>query len=175
MSNTINSKTDTTQLNRLERNIYGTNLINKLTIKNLKKLLPQLEKHLNKKVFLTGGGKANGFKPEFLEYENKLQGSNLRTYFQLHGVILSLHNDVTIKNTSYEGGGHGVVYHKKTVMLGMVDNGVLTSLNDIQTIIDRSCLTDKLNYKTVVKLLAQKEKLQDTVRDIEYKLRELKY
>ena len=42
--------TDTTELTSLERAIFGTNLINRLTIQNLKKVLPQLEAYRGKKI-----------------------------------------------------------------------------------------------------------------------------
>ena len=129
---------DTTTLTSLERAVYGTNLINELTFKNLKKVLPQLETYINKKICLSKGDKAKSFSIELLEFSNS-SGQHLRTYisFEFYGSIekVVLNQDVTVKVKNFEGGGYGVQYHKQTVNIGTMQNGILTSIESIEQII----------------------------------------
>jgi len=131
---------DTTALTSLERAVYGTNLINRLTIENLTKVLPQLETYKNKKVCLVSGTKAKSFNVELLSYTDN-NGQELRTYihFQSYGnaenVLVYLKQDVTVKDRNYEGGGYGVTYFKNDVLIGAVDNGVLKKVDSLQQIV----------------------------------------
>lgn len=128
---------DTTTLTSLERAVYGTNLINKLTIENLKKVLPQLETYKGKKICLANGSKAKIFNIELLSYTDN-NGQHLRTYihFEFYGSIekVSLMQDVTIKDKNYEGGGYGVTYFKNDINIGSMSNGVLKDIETLQQI-----------------------------------------
>jgi len=125
---------DTTVLTSLERAVYGTNLINRLTIDNLTKVLPQLETYKNKKVCLVDGTKAKNFNVELLRYTDG-NGQELRTHisFERHSVYLK--QDVTVKDRNYEGGGYGVTYFKTDIVIGSVDNGVLKTVDSLQQIV----------------------------------------
>lgn len=128
---------DTTTLTSLERAIYGTNLINRLTIENLKKVLPQLEAYKGKKICLANGSKAKIFNIELLSYTDN-NGQHLRTYihFEFYGSVekVSLFQDVTIKDKNFDGGGYGVTYFKKEINIGSMTNGVLTDVETLQQI-----------------------------------------
>ena len=128
---------DTTTLTSLERAIYGTNLINRLTIENLKKVLPQLEAYKGKKICLANGSKAKIFNIELLSYTDN-NGQHLRTYihFEFYGSVekVSLFQDVTIKDKNFDGGGYGVTYFKNDIYIGSMTNGVLTDVETLQQI-----------------------------------------
>jgi hypothetical protein len=75
---------DTTKLTSLERAVYGQNLINQLTVENVKKLVPQLETYLNKKIELSSGGKSKNFVITLHEFENKERGQHLRSFVSFY-------------------------------------------------------------------------------------------
>jgi hypothetical protein len=125
---------DTTVLTSLERAVYGTNLINRLTIENLTKVLPQLATYTNKKVCLVNGAKAKTFNVELLSYTDS-NGQDLRTYIRFERDLVYLKQDVTVKDRNYEGGGYGVTYFKNNILIGSVDNGVLKKIDSLQQIV----------------------------------------
>jgi hypothetical protein len=126
---------NTTQMTSLERAVYGTNLINRLTIENLAKVLPQLAQYKSKKVCLVNGTNAKTFNVELLRYTDVNSGQNFRTYihFERHSVYLK--QDVTVKDRDYEGGGYGVTYFKNDIHIGLVDNGILKEVYPLQQIV----------------------------------------
>lgn len=143
---------DTTKLTSLERAVYGTNLINKLTIENVNKIIPQLQQFLNKKIELANGSKAKNFVIELHTFEDKNKGQNLRSYLHFERNLLYLKNDVTVKVKNYEGGGYGVDYYKNEIKLATTDNnGVLISIENIEQIIFSYELTKVFDAKKVKK------------------------
>lgn len=161
---------DTTTLTNLEREIFGTNLINKLTIENLKKVLPQLEVYKGKKICLATGSKAKNFEIELLSY-NDNNGQNLRTFvhFEFYGSIerVNLKQDVTIKVKNYDGGGYGVEYFKNDIQIGYMDNGILTEIEDLNQIV-HSYQLDKVFCAKEVKETKEKIKqLKEEVSKLE--------
>lgn len=161
---------DTTTFTSLERAVYGTNLINELTFKNLKKVLPQLETYINKKICLSKGDKAKSFSIELLEFSNS-SGQHLRTYisFEFYGSIekVVLNQDVTVKVKNYEGGGYGVQYHKQTVNIGTMQNGILTSIESIEQIIQSYQLGTIFCAKKVKEAKDKIEQLKSEVSKLE--------
>ena len=161
---------DTTTLTSLERAIYGTNLINRLTIENLKKVLPQLEAYKGKKICLANGSKAKIFNIELLSYTDN-NGQHLRTYihFEFYGSVekVSLFQDVTIKDKNFDGGGYGVTYFKKEINIGSMDNGVLTDIETLQQIVQSYQLGKEFSAKEVKETKEKIQQLKDEVSSLE--------
>ena len=161
---------DTTELTSLERAIFGVNLINRLTIQNLKKVLPQLEAYKGKKICLANGSKAKIFNIELLSYTDN-NGQHLRTYihFEFYGSVekVSLFQDVTIKDKNFDGGGHGVTYFKKEINIGSMDNGVLTDVETLQQIEYSYGLGVEFCAKKVKETKDRIKQLKDEVSSLE--------
>ena len=162
--------TDTTKLTSLERAIFGTNLINRLTIQNLKKVLPQLEAYKGKKICLANGSKAKIFNIDLLSYTDN-NGQNLRTYihFKFYGSVekVSLFQDVTIKDKNYNGGGYGVSYYKNEINIGSMTNGVLTDIETLQQIVQSYQLGREFSAKEVKETKDRIKQLKDEVSSLE--------
>ena len=161
---------DTTTLTSLDRAIYGTNLINKLTIENLKKVLPQLEAYKGKKICLANGSKAKIFNIELLSYTDN-NGQYLRTYihFEFYGSVerVSLFQDVTIKDKNYNGGSYGVSYYKNEINIGSMTNGVLTDIETLQQIVQSYQLGKEFSAKEVKETKEKIQQLKDEVSNLE--------
>ena len=161
---------DTTTLTSLERAIYGTNLINRLTIQNLKKVLPQLEAYKGKKICLANGSKAKIFNIDLLSYTDN-NGQHLRTYihFEFYGSVekVSLKQDVTIKDKNYIGGGYGVSYYKNEINIGSMTNGVLTDVETLQQIEYSYGLGVEFCAKKVKETKDRIKQLKDEVSSLE--------
>ena len=161
---------DTTTLTSLERAIFGKNLINKLTIQNLRKVLPQLETYKGKKICLSNGSKAKIFNIELLSYTDN-NGQTLRTYihFEFFGSVerISLMQDVTIKDKNYNGGGYGVTYFKNDIHIGTMINGVLTEVETLQQIEYSYLLGEEFCAKKVKETKDKIEQLKDEVSKLE--------
>ena len=161
---------DTTELTSLERAIFGTNLINRLTIQNLKKVLPQLEAYRGKKICLANGSKAKIFNIELLSYTDN-NGQHLRTYihFEFYGSVekVTLFQDVTIKDKNYNGGGYGVSYYKNEINIGLMTNGVLTDIETLQQIVQSYQLGKEFCAKKVKETKDKIEQLKDEVSNLE--------
>ena len=161
---------NTTELTSLERAIFGTNLINRLTIQNLRKVLPQLEAYKGKKICLANGSKAKIFNIELLSYTDN-NGQHLRTYiyFEFYGSVekVSLFQDVTIKNKNYDGGGYGVSYYKNEINIGSMSNGVLTDIETLQQIEQSYQLGKEFSAKEVKETKDRIKQLKDEVSNLE--------
>ena len=161
---------DTTELTNLERAILGTNLINRLTIQNLKKVLPQLEAYKGKKICLASGSKAKIFNIDLLSYTDN-NGQHLRTYihFEFYGSVekVSLFQDVTIKDKNYIGGGYGVSYYKNEINIGSMTNGVLTDIETLQQIVQSYQLGKEFSAKEVKETKEKIQQLKDDVSKLE--------
>ena len=161
---------NTTELTSLERAIFGTNLINRLTIQNLRKVLPQLEAYKGKKICLANGSKAKIFNIELLSYTDN-NGQHLRTYihFEFYGSVekVSLFQDVTIKDKNYNGGGYGVTYFKKEINIGSMSNGVLTDIETLQQIEQSYQLGKEFSAKEVKETKDRIKQLKDEVSNLE--------
>jgi hypothetical protein len=160
---------DTTTLTSLERAVYGTNLINRLTIQNLRKVLPQLETYKGKKICLANGSKAKIFDIELLSYTDN-NGQHLRTYihFEFYGSVekVSLKQDVTVKDKNYAGGGYGVTYFKNDIHIGTMINGVLTEIETLQQI--------EYSYGLGVEFCAKKVKeTKDRIKELKEEVSKL--
>ena len=162
--------TDTTELTSLERAIFGTNLINRLTIQNLKKVLPQLEAYKGKKICLADGSKAKIFNIDLLSYTDN-NGQHLRTYihFEFYGSVekVTLFQDVTIKDKNYNGGGYGVSYYKNEINIGSMTNGVLTDIETLQQIVQSYQLGKEFSAKEVKETKDRIKQLKDEVSSLE--------
>ena len=161
---------NTTELTSLERAIFGTNLINRLTIQNLRKVLPQLEAYKGKKICLANGSKAKIFNIELLSYTDN-NGQHLRTYihFEFYGSVekVSLFQDVTIKDKNYNGGGYGVSYYKNEINIGSMSNGVLTDIETLQQIEQNYQLGKEFSAKEVKETKEKIQQLKDEVSNLE--------
>ena len=161
---------DTTELTSLERAIFGTNLINRLTIQNLRKVLPQLEAYKGKKICLANGSKAKIFNIELLSYTDN-NGQTLRTYihFEFYGSVekVSLKQDVTIKDKNYVGGGYGVTYYSKDINIGSMTNGVLTEVSTLYDIENNYQLGKEFSAKEVKETKEKIQQLKDEVSSLE--------
>ena len=161
---------DTTTLTSLERAIFGTNLINRLTIQNLKKVLPQLEAYKGKKICLASGSKAKIFNIDLLSYTDN-NGQHLRTYihFEFYGSVekVSLFQDVTIKDKNYNGGGYGVSYYKNEINIGSMTNGVLTDIETLQQIEQSYQLGKEFSAKEVKETKDRIKQLKDEISSLE--------
>ena len=169
--------TDTTKLTGLERAIFGTNLINRLTIQNLKKVLPQLEAYKGKKICLASGSKAKIFNVDLLSYTDN-NGQHLRTYihFEFYGSVekVTLFQDVTIKDKNYTGGGYGVSYYKNEINIGSMTNGVLTDIETLQQIVQSYQLGKEFSAKEVKETKEKIQQLKDEVSNLESSIYQFK-
>ena len=170
--------TDTTTLTSLERSIYGTNLINKLTIQNLRKVLPQLETYKGKKICLASGSKAKIFDIELFSYSDKEAGQNLRTYIKFETFCnvekIILFQDVTVKDKNYQGGGYGVSYYKNEIDLGYLINGVLTEITTMYDIEQSYSLGAEFCAKKVKETKDKIEQLKSEVSKLEHSIYQFK-
>ena len=161
---------NTTELTSLERAIFGTNLINRLTIQNLKKVLPQLEAYKGKKICLASGSKSKIFNIDLLSYTDN-NGQHLRTYihFEFYGSVekVTLFQDVTIKDKNYNGGGYGVSYYKNEINIGSMTNGVLTDIETLQQIEQSYQLGKEFSAKEVKETKEKIQQLRDEVSSLE--------
>jgi hypothetical protein len=163
---------ETTKMTSLERAVYGTNLINRLTIENLTKVLPQLAAYKNKKVCLVNGTKAKSFNVELLSYTDN-NGQELRTYihFASYGnaenVLVYIKQDVTIKDRNYEGGGYGVTYFKNDIHIGLADNGILKEVYSLEQIVKSYSLNTVFCAKEVKQTKDRIEQLKNEVAGLE--------
>ena len=162
--------TDTTELTSLERAIFGTNLINRLTIQNLKKVLPQLEAYKGKKICLASGSKAKIFNIDLLSYTDN-NGQHLRTYVKFETFCnvekIILFQDVTIKDKNYNGGGYGVSYYKNEINIGLMTSGVLTDIETLQQIVQNYQLGREFSAKEVKETKEKIQQLKDEVSNLE--------
>lgn len=165
---------DTTKLTSLERAVYGTNLINKLTIENVNKIIPQLQQFLNKKVELANGSNAKNFVIELHKFSND-NGQNLRSYLHFDYNGLNLKNDVTVKVKNYEGGGYGVDYYKNEIKLATTDNnGVLISIENLEQIIFSYELSKVFDAKEVKETKDKIEQLKNELSKLERSIYQFK-
>lgn len=158
---------DTTKMTSLERAVYGTNLINRLTIENLTKLLPQLAQYKSKKVCLVNGTNAKTFNVELLSYADVNNGQNFRTYIHFDRGLVYLKQDVTVKDRDYEGGGYGVTYFKSDIHIGLVDNGVLKEVYPLEQIVKSYSLNTVFCAKEVERTKERIEQLKTEVAALE--------
>ena len=162
--------TDTTELTSLERAIFGVNLINRLTIQNLKKVLPQLEAYRGKKICLANGSKAKIFNIDLLSYTDS-NGQHLRTYVKFETFCnvekIILFQDVTIKDKNYNGGGYGVSYYKNEINIGSMTNGVLTDIETLQQLEQSYQLGKEFSAKEVKETKEKIQQLKDEVSNLE--------
>ena len=123
----------------LEQQIEGVNKINGLTIKSLNHILPQLQKYVGKKILITTGFSKN-FNIEHLVIENIF----IRAYIsQSYGnLILNIDTTIKVGEFSYE-------YFKNTIYLGTIKEGVLQSLESIETLISEYQLDRVYEYNFV--------------------------
>lgn len=156
-------KTLTENMTNLERAIYGTNLINKLTIDNLNLVLPQLQNYLNKKICLATGNGAKSFNINLLEYSDKETGQSLRTFIKFERNNIILFQDVTVKNKTYESGGYGVNYYENQIVLGSLIDGVLITIDSLEQLIQAYSLS---NVFCPQKVKETKEKIKDLKEQI---------
>lgn len=169
---------DTTTLTSLERSIYGTNLINKLTIQNLRKVLPQLETYKGKKICLANGSKAKIFDIELLSYSDKEVGQHLRTFIKFEQFArtekIILFQDVTVKDKNYESGGYGVSYYKNEIDLGYLTNGVLTEITTLYDVEQSYSLGTEFCAKKVKETKDKIEQLKSEVSKLESSIYQFK-
>ena len=165
---------DTTKLTSLERAVYGQNLINKLTVENVKKLAPQLETYLNKKIELSNGGKSKNFVITLHEFENKEEGQHLRSFVSFEYNTVWLNNDVTVKDKTYESGGYGVSYYKRNVIVGYLKDGILIEAKPVDEIIKVNRLLEVFDAKKVKSVKEKISKIKEELRDLEYSIHQFK-
>ena len=157
---------NTSKLSSLERKVYGNNLINSHSLKQINHIYPQIEKFLGKKI-KTQSGWAKGFNIDYLEFPYVAEsGESYRVHLRKEYKSLYLFNDVTVKDTEYSGGGYGVTYYKKELFCGTVsDDGILKEIPTLWTI------TQGLN---IVHSVDEQRKLIVDIDTLETKLRDLK-
>lgn len=163
---------DTTKLTGLQRQCYGNNKINKVSIKALKKLLPQLKKFVGKKVVLSDGVTlAKKFKNSIQLIEipfSKLDGSSYRTFLKSGFQRLVLFNDVTIKDRDYPDGGYGVCYYKREITVADIDeNGLLIDVPMLDKLIKDYNLNKTYKAITVEKTQKKINSYKDKIRELE--------
>jgi hypothetical protein len=163
---------DTTKLTSLERICYGNNKINALSIEALKKVLPQIQSFIGKKIKLVTNDKAKIFKIELLDVPySSLDGASYRSYLSFFGTSLYLKHDVTVKDKNYEGGGHGVSYYKKELYIGKLnDEGILVSVDDIETVIKGYKLDVLFDSKVIEATKKKIEQLENEIRELKNQL-----
>jgi hypothetical protein len=162
---------NTSNLTSQERKVYGTNLINTLSIEAVKKISPQLQPFLNKKVVTTKGDKTKAFNIELLTVPFVAEsGQSYRSYLKFEYGRLTLFNDVTVKDKEYEGGGYGVSYYKKEIDLGYVTNGVLTEINTFDKVCLYEGLTLKYDAKEQTEIKRKIEQLETEINLLKSKL-----
>lgn len=160
----------TLSLNTIELNVFAENEINKVSIDNLKKVLPQLEKYKGKKIHLANGTRAKGFEVEVLEYSDKENQINLRTFISFYNMVgytqLNLRQDLIVPTKAHVGGGYSVSYFNKDLTIGRVVNGVLESIVDLEQIITDYRLSTSYKYTEVKELIKKQEALEEEARKI---------
>lgn len=155
---------NTSTLTSQERKVYGTNLINDLSIKAVQKILPQLEQFLNKKIATVKNEKTKIFQIELLKVPFVSEsGESYRSYLKFKHGRLTLFNDVTVKDVEYNGGGYGVTYYKKEIDLCYITNGILTEINTFDKICSYEGLMLRYNVKEQEKIKKQIEQLETEI------------
>lgn len=159
----------TTKMSTLERRVFGNNRINAYTIENLKKVLPQLTEHLNKKIEIAGGARSAKFIIELLDVPYIPEyGQIWRTYLSFEHGELFLVNDITLADKEYEGGGYGVSYYKNRVRIAKVENGILKEIYTLKNIIKSYDLKKVYDWKKVAAMKKELERLQDRAQNLEW-------
>lgn len=160
---------NTSKLSKLERNVYGTNLINAHSLLQMNHIYPQLEKFVGKKI-KTSSGWAKGFNIDYLEFPFVPEsGESYRVYLHKEYKSLYLFNDVTVKDTEYSGGGYGVTYYKKELFCGTVsDDGILKEIPPLWTITQGLQIVHTADEQR--KLIVDIDTLETKLRDLKRKL-----
>lgn len=162
---------NTSKLTSQERKVYGTNLINDLSIKAVQKILPQLEQFLNKKIATVKDEKTKAFEIELLKVPFVAEsGESYRSYLKFEYGRLTLFNDVTVKDVEYNGGGYGASYYKKSIDLGYITNGILTEINTFDKICSYEGLTLRYDAKEQTKIKREIEQLETEIRLLKSRL-----
>lgn len=162
---------NTSTLTSQERKVYGTNLINDLSIKAVQKILPQLEQFLNKKVATVKNEKTKIFIIELLKVPFVSEsGESYRSFLKFESSRLTLFNDVTVKDVEYISGGYGASYYKKEIDLGYITNGILTEINNFDKICSYEGLTLRYDAKEQTKIKREIEQLETEVRLLKARL-----
>ena len=162
---------NTSNLTSQERKVYGTNLINDLSIKAVQKILPQLENFAGKKVATVNNDKTKIFQIELLNVPYIAEnGESYRSYLKFEYGRLKLFNDVTVKDKDYEGGGYGVTYYKKDIDLGYITNGILTEINTFDKICSYEGLTLRYDAKEQEKIKREIEQLETEIKLLKSRL-----
>lgn len=161
----------TLAFNTIERNVFAENELNKITIDQLKKVLPQLEQYKGKKIALADGSKAKIFKVDLLEYKDELNQINLRTFvsfYNMHGYYqLVLKQDLIVPQKAFTGGeGYSVNYYNKDITIGIVRNGILETIADLNQTITDYRLDSIYTYAEVKELIEKQQQLEDEARKI---------
>lgn len=159
----------TTELTREQRTVYGNNLINKLSIEAVKKILPQLEKFVGKKVMTVKQEKTSKFVVELLKVPyNDENGESYRSYLTFRYNKLVLFNDVTVKDVSYSSGGYGCTYYQREIDLGeLCEGGTLSKIYDFDSICEREGLNKSFDA-------AEQKKIKEQISELEQQIRVLK-
>lgn len=164
----------TTEMDRIERNVLGRNIINGRTFEQLKNLLPQLETLIGKKVRKADFSKAATLdKISLIEFEYEEQNCiSYRGHIRFTGNSLWLHNDITLAVQSFKGGGHGVNYYKKETYLGKtVDNGKLIEVYQLnENTINEKGLETNFKHEDVRKDYEKVTELKAEISRLEYSL-----
>lgn len=159
---------DTTKLNSLERKVYGTNKINELSVLQIKHVLPQLQQFVGKKIRLSDESLSQKLKGSinFIKFDYIPEsGENYRVYLYANKHSLYLYNDVTVKDTAYEGVGYGCSYYQNDMYIGRIEDGILTDLESEANLV--------LRYGKKYDAISQAN-IQKQIAELESKARELK-
>lgn len=158
----------------LENKIKGYNLINQLSINQLKTILPQLTALIGQKILLASGGWGKKFIVNQLAIpRDNAAGSSYRCYFHTSGNSLWMFNDVTLKDSDLPGGGYSVSYYKRDIYIGSIDDtGVLTQIDNLDKIVNAWSLDKVFILQDVKDNIKRLEDLKSTARQLESDLRD---
>lgn len=173
ISNSKKQTTDSANLSHLERKILGENMVLAHSLIQLENIFPQLDKLVGTKIVTANGSWAAKFKIELVEFEfYEPFNMSYRCYFDKVGRSLWFHNDITIKDKNYEGGGCGVSYYKKSYFLGDTDGQVLESVKHFS---ESGYSFDLYSIEEIKNLIEEKKKLAEKIDRIDSKLKAFKH
>jgi len=159
----------TEQFVTLEAKVFGNNLINELSKKNLKKVLPQIEAIFkdNKKFILASGTACKSCNIKMIEAEN------FRAYLSYSNGSIWLEARVNIAGSICRGGGYCFEYFKRELYIGRYypENGFIKELEPIDKIISNWGLNKKYTVKGISAKLEKLEALKGQVSTITNEIR----
>ena len=156
------SKKELINMNRVERNCYGNNLINQLAIENISLAVPQLKELVGKEILMANGSYRKNIR-DISRLKKESFRSHFKTNYHKKGYnSIWLCQDVTVYCAEFT-----VNYYKQSICIGRCNDGILTEVFSIKDIISSYKLNKPYIYNDVLAKLEQLKELKNQVRVLE--------